>query len=158
MSKYVEKQLGREEEIIVKAKISFASIIWTLAYGLIGSILIIPFFVAVISLIQMYCMSLAVTNKRVVGKVGVLSTKTMDAPLNKVQNVSCSSGLIGKIFNYGTVTISTAAGQIAFAYVKSPETFKSKLSAQIDQYEVDMAKKQAEEMARAMAGVIGPKD
>jgi uncharacterized membrane protein YdbT with pleckstrin-like domain len=78
----------------------------------------------------------------------------MDAPLDKVQNCSVSSGLWGKIFGYGTVVIDTAAGKYTFTMVKQADNFKKALMAQIEQAQEDKMKQQAEEMAKAMAAAI----
>ena len=83
-----------------------------------------------------------------------MNSKSLDAPLNKVQNASVSNGLWGKIFNYGTVRIDTAAGKFEFPGIKNPDAFKGMLMAQIDQYEEDRVKQQAEEMAKSMAAVL----
>ena len=97
---------------------------------------------------------LGITNKRVIGKVGVANTKSLDAPLNKIQNSSVVQPFFGKIFNYGTVRIDTAAGNFEFPAVKNAENFKSILMAQIDQYEEDRVKQQAAEMANAMTSAL----
>ena len=60
----------------------------------------------------------------------------------------------GKIFNYGTVKINTAAGVYEFDGVSSPDNFKRKIMNQIEQYEEDRVKQQAAEMASAMAGAL----
>ncbi len=155
MSMYVENQLGKEEIIVNKAKISWCSLIGIWIKGiLLCWLLLIPVFKAIFATVGLCCTELAITNKRVVGKYGVIKTNAMDAPLNKIQNVAVNSGLIGKIFNYGTVTITLAAGKYVYLYIKSPDAFKGALSAQIDQYEEDQAKRQASEMAKAMANAM----
>ena len=78
MGKYIDKNLSRNEQIIVKAKFSIFG-------GLIG----------------IFINELAVTNKNVVGKAGFIRKKTMSSPLDKVQNISVSKGLFGSIFGYG---------------------------------------------------------
>ncbi len=150
MSQYVENQLGKGEIIINDAKISKISII----PSIISLIFIVTIFKALKNIIGVFFIHLAITNKRVIGKYGIINTNACDAPLNKVQNVSVSSGLGGKIFGYGTVEIHTAAGKYKFNFIKKAEAFRSQLSAQIDQYEEDQAKRQAEEMAKAMAGMM----
>ncbi|MEG1509785.1 MAG: PH domain-containing protein [Clostridia bacterium] len=139
MSKYVESQLGKDEKIIRKGKISYAS-------------LISIFFIR--NIIAMSTTELAITNKNVVGKVGLIKTQTMSSPLNKVQNVSVSSGLFGKIFGYGNVKITTSSGDYCFRCISKPNDFKTALMSQIDQYEEDKISSQASQMASAMASAI----
>lgn len=93
---------------------------------------------------------LAVTNKKIIGKLGLVNTKSMDAPLNKIQNVSVSSGLGGKMFGYGNINISTASGNFNFKGIRTPDTFKNIIMEQLDIYEKNESKKRAEELAMAM--------
>jgi len=114
-------------------------------------LLLIPVFKAIAATVRHFKIELAITDKRVVGKVGVFNTKALDAPLNKIQNVSVAQPFWGKIFNYGTVKINTAAGEFDFDGIASADSFKGMIMAQIDQYEEDRVKQQAAEMANAMA-------
>lgn len=83
MSNYAETNLTNNEKIILKAKKSF--------------IAIFPHF------IRFLTTELALTNKKVIGKVGLIRTHSVASALNKIQNISISSGLFGKIFSYGTI-------------------------------------------------------
>ena len=154
MGKYVENNLGKNETIVKKANLTPLFLVGAWIKGILFCwLLLIPFFKAIGATIQFCNTELAITNKRVVGKVGVANTKALDAPLNKVQNVSVAQPLLGKIFNYGTVQIDTAAGKFLFPGIAAPDAFKGMLMGQIDQYEEDRVKQQAAEMANAMAGV-----
>ena len=117
-------------------------------------LLLIPTIKAIAATIRFTHVELAITNKRIVGKVGVFNTKSLDAPLNKIQNVSDKQTFFGKIFNYSTININTAAGEYTFDCIKSGAQFKGMIMAQIDQYEEDRIAQQATQMANAMAGVI----
>ncbi len=155
MGKYVEKNLNRNETIVKKAQLSPLSLIFTWVIGILFCwLLLIPLIKAIIATVKFCNIELAVTNKRVVGKVGVLDSKSLDAPLNKIQNVSTSSTLGGKIFNYGNITINTAAGTFSFKGIKNADAFKGVIMAQVEQYEEDRVKAQAQEMANAMAAAI----
>jgi uncharacterized membrane protein YdbT with pleckstrin-like domain len=155
MSKYVENNLNRNETIVKKADISKLSLIPTWIGGILFCwLLLIPLVKAIVNTIKLFNIELAITSRRVIGKFGVVNSAAMDAPLDKVQNCSVSSGLGGKIFGYGTVVIDTAAGKYIFTMVKQPDNFKKALMAQIEQAQEDKMKAQAEEMAKAMAAAI----
>ena len=119
-------------------------------------LLLIPLVKAIITTISIFNIELAVTDRRVIGKSGIINTSAMDAPLDKIQNCSVSSGLWGKIFGYGTIEIHTAADLYLFTMVKNPDAFKKALMAQIEQAQEDKMKQQAEEMAKAMSSAIQP--
>lgn len=153
MGKYVNEHLNRNEEIKNTAELNKLFIIWPIIYGILFSwLMFIPTIIAIVRIVQFFNIELVVTDKRVIGKSGVIATKSLDAPLNKIQNVSASSNLWGKLFNYGTVTIMTASGTFNYAGVKEADIFKNRVLDQIDQYEHDKIKAQATEMARAMRG------
>lgn len=155
MGKYVENNLGKNETIVKKADINGLSLIPTWIFGILFCwLLFIPLIKAIVATVRFMNIELAVTNKRVVGKVGVASTNALDAPLNKIQNVSVSQGFWGKIFNYGVIKINTAAGEFVFTAVKNVNQFKGVIMAQIDQYEEDRIKQQAAEMANAMSAAM----
>ena len=155
MANYVKKSIGKNEAIVKEADRNALFLVGTWIKGILFCwLFLIPLIKAIIATIRFAHVELAITNKRVIGKVGVLNTKSLDAPLNKVQNVSCEQKFFGKIFNYSTVKISTAAGEYNFDAIKNGESFKGMLLAQIDQYEEDRVKQQASEMASAMASVL----
>lgn len=146
MGKYVENNLQKNETVVKKAKITLLYVILH-----ITNIFVIPLIVRLIK----YCnIELAVTSKRIVGKVGVIKTQSLDSPINKVQNTEVKQGLGGKLFGYGTIIITTAAGSYNFVGVKKPNEFKSAVMAQIEQYEEEKIRLQSEQMARAMAQAV----
>lgn len=155
MGKYVENNLGKNETIVKKANLNGLFLLGTWIKGILFCwLLLIPLIKAIIATVKFTHIELAITNKRVVGKVGVANTNSLDAPLNKIQNASVSQPFFGKIFNYGVVRIDTAAGKFEFPAVKNAENFKGMLMAQIDQYEEDRVKQQAAEMANAMSAAL----
>ena len=58
------------------------------------------------------------------GKTGVIRTKKLNSPLDKVQSISVESGFWGKIFNYGTITITSAASVISFQGIGDAKHFE----------------------------------
>lgn len=143
MGKYIENHLTKNEQIILKAKISPITII--------TSIFRLRF---IRNLIAMATTELGYTNKNVIGKSGFITSKAMSSTLDKVQNVSVKSGLFGKMFNYGDVTVTTASGTYKFYNIAKAEAFKTGLMSQIDIYGEEKIKYQASQMAQAMSGAI----
>lgn len=155
MGQYVEQNLNKNEVIVKKAELNMLQVIFAWVFGILFFwLLLIPVFKALKTTITYLNTELAITNKRVVGKAGFINSASLDAPLNKIQNVAVSSGLFGKIFNYGNVKITTAAGAFNFAGIKNADAFKGMVMAQIDQAEEDRIKEQAEQMAAAMSSAM----
>ena len=150
MGKYVENNLGKNENVVKKAELN--------KLFLVGPVLSMIFIItipsAIIKIVNFFNIELAITNKRIIGKVGLFKTQVLDAPLNKIQSVKVTQNFWGKIFNHGIINISTAAGEYNFAGIKNADAFKRMIMAQIDQYEEDRVKQQAEEMAKSMASVL----
>lgn len=96
--------------------IGVMTIIASISYGAFGPIVIFSFLniFTIVGLIWFIIRfygyktnDLILTNKRVFGKCGLISTTQMQSSLNKIDSVSFSNGLIGKIIGYGTVQITT---------------------------------------------------
>jgi len=67
----------------------------------------------------------AVTNKRVVIKVGVFQRHSVEVLLSKVESVGVDQGILGKIFGYGTIIISGTGGtKEPFVQVENPLEFR----------------------------------
>ena len=125
MGKYVEQNLGKNEVLVKKAELNALALLSAWIFGILFCwLLLIPTIKAIIKTVQFNHIELAVTNKRVVGKVGVLNTKALDAPLNKIQSANVTQKLGGKIFNYSTVHIHTAAGEYHFENIKNGDALQ----------------------------------
>jgi uncharacterized membrane protein YdbT with pleckstrin-like domain len=72
------------------------------------------------------------TNKRVFGKCGLISTTQMQAPLNKIDSVSFTNGLIGKIIGYGTVKIATTSSTFKFRFIRDGQTLYNDIFNQVE--------------------------
>ena len=60
---------------------------------------------------------MAVTNKRIVIKTGLLSRKTFELLLSKVESIGVEEGILGRMLGYGSVTVRGTGG--------TPEPFKN---------------------------------
>lgn len=140
MSSKIEKNLGRDEHVVLEGKISWVTVV----PHILLMCLIIGFITIWKPLIAKLTTHLCITSKKVSGKVGFIKIKTLDAPLNKINNVSVQQGLFGRILGYGTVRIDTSSGTYEFDYIKHPNDFKSSLFNQIEAYENEKIRKQAQ--------------
>ena len=146
MGKSIYNNLGKDETVLYEAKIAW----WSIIPHILSIFLVIGIFTIIPQIIKILTTDLGFTNKKISGKTGLIKTKRMDSPLSKINNVSISSGLGGKICNYGNVTVMTSSGSYKFRPVSKPNEFRAQLINQVEQYEEDRIKKQAEEMAKAI--------
>lgn len=97
---------------------------------------------------------LILTNKRVFGKCGLISTTQMQSPLNKIDSVAFSNGLIGKLIGYGTVEIATTSSKFKFRFIREGQTLYNDIFNQLEVSEaekrVENAKVIVEEFAKKM--------
>ena len=140
------------EGAIIMASMLYA--IWVLAL-LIG---IIPFLKR---LFKYLSINLALTNKRLVGKVGLLKIRTLDVPIDKLDSVAVSAGIFGNLFHYYSLTVvsvggsstgtgARAKGDKMFVGISNAQQFKNAVTEAIEQHAAEARKQQAEEIARAM--------
>ena len=94
---------------------------------------------------------LILTNKRVFGKCGLITTTQMQSPLNRIDSVSYSSGLIGKIIGYGTVKIATASTVFKFRFVREGQSLYNDIFNQLEKSELENRDKNAKAIADAIA-------
>ncbi len=78
---------------------------------------------------------LCFTNMRVIGKIGLLKTKSLDAPMNKINDIEITQNLFGKIFRYSKIVISTSSNKYDFKYIKDAEKFKNEMTDYINSFE-----------------------
>lgn len=70
--------------------------------------------------------SIVLTETKLIGHKGLIRSKTLTAPLSKVQDIGLSNGLMGKILGYHTVTISsagTASTEFVFIHMAKAQEF-----------------------------------
>ena len=94
---------------------------------------------------------LILTNKRVFGKCGLISTVQMQSPLNKIDSVTHSNGLFGKLIGYGTVEIATTSSKFKFRFIREGQSFYNDIFNQLEASEVENRNKNAQAIVDAMA-------
>ena len=102
------------------------SVILILAYGL-GLIILLVWWLRVLGT------TLTVTNERITLRKGILSKHTSEVYHTDVRNVLVSQGIFQRIFNVGTIGISSAGQsgvEIGVAGIPDPQ----KVKTLIDQY------------------------
>ena len=77
-----------------------------------------------------------ITNLRVVRHEGLIAVSSLDASLDKINNVFYEQSLWGRIFRYGNVGLETASekGTIVFHFIPDPQGFKNSVLRQRELY------------------------
>jgi len=67
----------------------------------------------------------AVTSRRVIIKAGCISRDTLELNLSKLESVSVSQGIVGRILGYGRLIVRGTGGTAGtYKYVANPLAFK----------------------------------
>jgi uncharacterized membrane protein YdbT with pleckstrin-like domain len=75
----------------------------------------------------------AVTNRRVVVKVGVVRRHSTEILLRQVEGITVDQGMLGRIFNYGTIVIEgTGSDRTPYAGISAPLKFRLAVQEQIE--------------------------
>jgi uncharacterized membrane protein YdbT with pleckstrin-like domain len=100
----------------------------------------------VIWILKLKSQVLAVTNQKIIGKTGVIMNKSIDAYLEKIDNISVSESFAGKLFGYATIQISTTSCRLRFPGVCAAFDFKNVVMDQIENRSHDKMAAQANYM------------
>jgi membrane protein YdbS with pleckstrin-like domain len=144
---YVQDNMMPNEKLILEARLSMfpvvVSVLWSWIFVFIPTLWIF---------LRLKRTELGVTDRRVIEKSGVLSVTTAETTLDKVQNVSFKQGILGKVFNYGTVVIQTAArmGAEGLRGVSNPKQVRDTILQQMELYRTTQIREQAEAIAHSL--------
>jgi uncharacterized membrane protein YdbT with pleckstrin-like domain len=81
--------------------------------------------------IRQWSSEFAVTNKRVIIKVGFISRRTIEINMSKVESVEINQDIFARLLNYGTITvIGTGGTKEPFALINDPLAFRRAVQSQ----------------------------
>ena len=130
--------LSGGERVLWYGRRSFKSLIGWIIIGLltiwIFGLGIIFFVVAVLKWWQT---EYAITNRRVYSKTGIISRIVHDAPLEKVTDATFYQSFLGRLLNFGTVSINTAGMggyEVNFVGVSDPVKVRAKVQIATDMF------------------------
>lgn len=114
---------------IVGAVLTFtaADSVWgALALLVLGAIPLL------ITLIKYKASEFAVTDKRVIIKVGFIKRRTLETMLGKVEGVGVEQGILGRLLGFGTITVTGTGGtKEPFPNIARPLEFRRQIQGQV---------------------------
>lgn len=148
---YIESNLQSSEEIKYVTKLHIFLFVQPVILLLIGALLasspkeistmshfarLMFLFFWLVPLVQRLLVkigsSYAVTNKQVILKTGVVSRKAVDLMLNKCEGLRIRQSVLGRIFSFGTISITTGRALSSYPFVANPLAFNREFNSQID--------------------------
>lgn len=126
MSSYVEDALVPGERILHQGRLS----LWAMSGTLLLGLLLLPVFgLGLVFWIQAWIKrrttELAITNKRLIVKTGLISRHTVELNIRKVESLQVTQSLAGRMFNHGTLVIAGAGDpQAPLVGIDDPMAFR----------------------------------
>lgn len=115
MGKYVQGNLLDGEWVVYEARLH-----WIIFVSLRA---VITLFIA--PLIDRLTSEFAITNKRLIIKLGLISIHTLEMNLSKVESINVDQNLFGRMLGYGTITaIGTGGTRELFHNISDPMEFR----------------------------------
>ena len=146
-------------DTVTEARVSLVAlipvIIWALIimfflrraiiFGIIAGALLVG-----VMYVNLRCIKLSVSNKKICGQTGIFHINRMESPLDQINNVEVEYRFLGSLLGYGTIVISTASGEYYFQAIKDADDFQQEVTDRIHRYKEDYATRQAVKIAMAM--------
>jgi len=131
---YIQQTLSAGESIQATGTLSkwsmFHLYFAALLFGLTIMLLPLSVMLLVYAFLLIRSTEMGVTNTRVVRKSGVIMRDTSELRLSKVESVNVQQGVLGRMFNYGTVVIVGTGGNGAVMKgVRDPMAFRAAVDA-----------------------------
>lgn len=144
MGSYIEENLARDEQIIMKAQVTWLSQFWYLLFGILfilssfGSKSLVGVVVGgvliAIAAIHVLTTELALTNKRIIAKSGLIRRNTIELKTNRVESLGVNQGILGRIFNFGSIVVKGVGGSHApIPYIARPMEFRQQVNNYLDE-------------------------
>jgi len=148
---YVDSNLLEGEHVIYRTRLHWklfvgpvlfalvisASLAWVGFSGAWSAFAWIPVGLAILwlmaALIKRQTSEFVVTNKRVLMKVGVFTTRSIELLLNKVEAITVHQSLTGRLLGYGDIVLTGSGGtREPFSTIQSPLAFRNAVQAASD--------------------------
>jgi uncharacterized membrane protein YdbT with pleckstrin-like domain len=122
MGSYIDDVLINDERVMYRARISKWSL-WPLI--LLGALLLIVYGIGLLFWLWAWIVysttELAITNKRVIAKTGLIQRRTIEMFLEKIESIQVDQSVLGRLFNFGSVVISgTGVHSAPFKNISDP--------------------------------------
>lgn len=125
MASYIEGALIKDEKVIYKGNVSLWSLAPLIVLGLLTIWIGIGLIFWLVAFIRYKTTELAFTNKRVIAKFGFISRQTVELNISKVESIQVNQGILGRIFNFGTLVISGSGNpQAPIPGISEPMAFR----------------------------------
>ena len=87
-----------------------------------------------IAAIHVLTTELALTNRRIIAKSGLIRRNTIELKTNRVESLGVNQGILGRIFNFGSIVVKGVGGSHApIPYIARPMEFRQQVNNYLDE-------------------------
>jgi uncharacterized membrane protein YdbT with pleckstrin-like domain len=105
--------------------------------GTAAALILASVVIIIAGLVRRNATEMAVTNRRVIVKTGIVSRRTIEMLLNKVESIEVGETTMGRLLGYGAIiVVGTGGSTEPFRKIAHPLTFRSRLQQQIERPQV----------------------
>jgi uncharacterized membrane protein YdbT with pleckstrin-like domain len=123
---YVDSVITPGEQVLHKGHLSAWSQFWLWLIGLLLLVVVVGLFFWIAAWIRMRTTELAVTNRRVIAKFGLIKRDTIEIQVGRIESVQVHQSVMGRMLGYGTVVFSGAGTpQVRIEDLADPLGFRS---------------------------------
>lgn len=123
---YIDANLIRGETVVYQAKPHWILFISWRSLVTLG----------ILPMIDYWTSEFAVTDKRVIMKMGWISRRVLELNLHKIESVNVYQSLLGRILRYGTITvIGTGGTRETFDRIAHPLAFRKAFQEEEGEFE-----------------------
>jgi len=139
---YIEANLLPGETVVQRARLHWIVFLKAVAVVIVGLALLVvqPIVGAVIAgvglimavppFLERTTSEFGVTSKRVIIKVGLIQRRTLELLIRQVEAISVDQSLMGRIFNFGTITLTGTGGvRETFQNISNPLEFRRSIQS-----------------------------
>ena len=135
MASYVDSNLMPQEKVLYRARTSLWSLTPVILLGILLLVVVVGLYFLIVAWIRYRTTEFAVTDRRVMAKTGLVSRRTVEMFLDKVESLNVDQSVPGRVFDYGTVTIrGTGATSEAFENITAPLELRKHFMEAADAY------------------------
>jgi uncharacterized membrane protein YdbT with pleckstrin-like domain len=145
---YIEKNLMNGENILYRASLHWVVFLWSVVWFIVAIMffsrggdaaviagrlfILIAIVKAVSSFINFSTSEFAVTNQRVIAKVGFIRRNSLEVLLGKIEAIQVNQDILGRILGYGSITVSGTGGtRDPFHNISDPLELRRKIQEQV---------------------------
>ena len=145
---FVQKNLSANEKIVYHTRLHWWVFMPSGVFFLLGllfmnqssgfgmGLLVIALLMLGLAYLNWMSSEFVITNKRVILKKGFVSRILVEIQLNKAEGLIIEQGIVGRIFNFGGVLVTSSGVKNAFAPMEAPFTFKKEVNEAVVKFNV----------------------